>query len=262
MSEGRQSLIRRRRPQGWPAVAVLALLLSACQLRQEIRFEPDGSGTAIATVGIDEDCPPIGQRPKCSPRAQQILGGAGPVANAEAGAESLPFPVRIGAFEKPSDGDVGETGFTLSFDFASVPDLERKLAPDRSAGATQTSPFAFDGIMFGKNGEQGYSFATSLSPEAPTPLVFTFAVVLPGEERESNATDVRRVQGGTRFEWNLRDLRRPWQLHASTCSRDFCGPPLPIPVLVLIPIALAVSVGALARRRGKAHARLAEPAPR
>jgi hypothetical protein len=49
---------RLRRPSllCWPIVVVLALLLSACQLRQETRFNPDGSGTATATVGIDKTC--------------------------------------------------------------------------------------------------------------------------------------------------------------------------------------------------------------
>ncbi len=257
----RRDRLRRLFTSPWPVVAVLALLLSSCQIRQEIRFNADGSGTAIATVGIDKNCPPLGTEKGCSEPAQRLLGGKGPVAHAEASAKSLPFHVRIEPFETgPAFSGPAETGYSLSFDFASIEDLKRKLAPEPPTGQPQTSPFEFSGMTFEANREGGFTFTTKLTYTAEASAWAgsggqqggpkSFAVVLPGAEGENNADVVQRVQGGTRFQWYS-----PGQLQASTCSRSPCGglPPISPPILIGATIAAAVAaVGAfvLVRRRG------------
>jgi hypothetical protein len=98
----------------------------------------------------------------CSARAQRLLRREGPVANAKADAEGLPFDVRIEPFERgfvPPDNQP-QTGCTLSFDFASLEDLAQKLA-------TQTSALELSGMMFERNGKGVHVPRQSLAGGAP-----------------------------------------------------------------------------------------------
>jgi len=245
----------------WPAVAVLPLLLSACEIRQEIRFNPDGSGTASVTVGIDKTC----QLPDsvCSERAQRLVGGEGPVANAKADAENLPFRVRIEPFERgfvPPDNQP-LSGYTLSFDFAGLEDLEQKVAP---GPATQTSALDFRGMTLEPNGQGGFTFTAEVSPAAHlawgSPEMqggpdLQLAVVLPGAGKGEHSADIAGdVEGGIRFQWNFEAIEGggeewPAQLQASTCSRGACpgtspligAPPSRLRILVVAAIAVAVA---------------------
>lgn len=133
------------------AVTVLVPLLSACQLRQEIRFDANGSGTASISVGVDKEC--LTGPMECSAQAKGLLGGDGPVAQAEAEAAMLPFDVRVEPFESGPPDSPTETGYTLSFDFASLEDLEEKLV---STGRSRTSAFEFSAMMFEANGDGGF----------------------------------------------------------------------------------------------------------
>lgn len=191
-------------------LSVLALLLTACGLRQEITFNADGSGTASGSFAIDEDC--ASPRRKCSPWAEWLLKGEGPVVNATAAAASLPFPVRIGTLEDAEDGQIG---YTLSFDFESVEDLERKLVPEadtpvesathQGRTVSQTSPFTFDSITLAR--EEGRIVFSALAHLSPCGIgvdpASSFAVVLPGSPGENDADIVREVSGGTRFVWYM-----------------------------------------------------------
>jgi len=89
----------------------------------------------------------------CEPLAQRLLGGEGPVGNAETNAESLPINVRVEPFESGIPQSAPETGYTLSFDFASLEDLEQKLAPESATGNSQTSAFEIAGMTFAPNGD-------------------------------------------------------------------------------------------------------------
>ena len=253
--------LRRLSPPLWAAVTVLALFLSACQIRQEIRFNPDGSGTASVTVGISKTCWPPGAEIRCSERAERLLAGEGPVANAEKKAERLPFDVRI----EPFEGNYGnETGYTLSFDFASPEDLQQKLATDPTTGRSQTSALVFSGMTFEPNGDGGFTFTAEVSPVAglvpgsyspDAPDSIPLAVVLPGMGvGEHNADVAEDAEGGTRFRWNFEPTEEwPAQLTASTCSRGACGSSPLIPAAVAAGLVVVVlALGALLRRRGGA----------
>jgi len=246
---------------------MLALLLSACQVRQEIRFNADGSGTASLTVGIDKDCRPVGAV-GCDLVAQRLLGGEGPVANAEANAESLPFEVRVEPFESGPPESAPETGYTLSFDFASLEDLEQKLAPESSTGNSQTSAFEIVGMAFARNGDGGFTFSAELEGATVTTRgvydggasyyhyddlqEMSFAIVLPGGEGEHNADVSERIDGGTRFQWNFETgTDPPRQLQASTCSQDACRRWTPIPLVLAGAIMAAVVFAFVLRRRGR-----------
>jgi hypothetical protein len=245
---------------------MLALLLSACQVRQEIRFNADGSGTASLTVGIDKDCQPLGGV-GCDPVAQRLLGGEGPVANAETNAESLPFDVRVEPFESGPDGRGPETGYTLSFDFASLEDLEQKLAPESATGNSQTSAFEIVGLAFARNGDGGFTFTAELEGATVTTRYdgraeyyhyddlqeMSFAIVLPGGEGEHNADVSESVDGRTRFQWNFENpgTDPPRQLQASTCSKGACRRWTPIPLVLAGPVMAAVVFAFVLRRRGR-----------
>jgi len=237
---------------------VLALLLSACQIRQAVRFNRDGSGTASVTVGISKTCTPGSS---CSERAERLLGGEGPVANAEADAKSLPFDVRI----EPFEGNYGnETGYTLSLDFASLEDLQQKLATDPATGRSQTSALEFSRMAFEPNGEGGFTFTAEVSPVAglvpgsyspDAPDSIPFAVVLPGMGAgEHNADAVEDAEGSTRFQWNLQPTEDwPVQLKASTCPSGACGSSLRIPAAVAAGVVLVALVAVVAMRRRRAE---------
>jgi len=257
--------LRRLSPLLWPAVALLALLLSACQVRQEIRFNVDGSGTASITVGIDKDCQPLGAM-GCDPVAQRLLGGEGPVANAEQNAESLPFDVRIEPFESGPPESAPETGYTLSFDFTSLEDLEQKLAPDSATGNSQTSAFEIVGMAFAPNRDGGFTFIAELEGATVTTRhervidyyhyddlqEMSFAIVLPGGEGEHNADASESGDGGTRFQWNFETgTDPPRQLQAATCSKDTCRRWTPIPLVLASAVMAAVVFAFVLRRRGR-----------
>lgn len=249
------------------AAAVVALLLSACQIRQEIRFNVDGSGTATLTVGIDQSCQPPSSCPK---RFERLLSGEGPVANAQADAEGLPFDIVIEPFASgPPDSPVDETGYTLSFDFTSLEDLEQKLSPDPSTGRSQTSAFPISGVTFEVNEDKGFTFTARVSVPGGGPRTsadhLSFAVVLPGREGEHNATEADDAGGATRFQWNYEAGQdTTTMLKASTCSsggsqegKDACGGSSLIPVgLVVTLVAAAVFAFALRRRQKDERGRL------
>lgn len=246
----------------WPAL-VLALLLSACQIRQEIRFNRDGSGTASVTVGIDKNCQPLGTNQACSDRLERLLGGEGPVANAQALAESLPFDVRIEPFESGPPESAPEIGYTLSFDFASLEDLEQKMRPDPTTGESQTDAFDIRGVTFEANGAGGFAFTAEVSvpeggPSSSADKV-SFAVVVPGEEGEHNADVAEEDEGSTRFQWNF-EAGEEWttQLQASTCSRGAC--PGSSAMILIVVVGVVVIAGVVAfilmrRRNGRKHLR-------
>jgi len=197
--------LRRLSPPLWPAVAMLALLLSACQVRQEIRFNRDGSGTASVTVGIDRDCQPLGTNQACSDRLERLLGGEGPVVNAQALAESLSFDVRIEPFESgPPESAVPEIGYIQAFDFASLEDLEQKMRPDPTTGESQTDAFDIRGMTFEPNSAGGFAFTAKISVPEGGPSTSSdkvaFAVVIPGEEGEHNADVAEEDESTTRFQ--------------------------------------------------------------
>lgn len=233
--------LRRRSPPLW-AAAVLALLISACRIEQEIRFNADGSGTASVTVGIEEQC--LTGPMECSEKAKRLLGGEGPVAQAKADAESLPFDVRVVPFDRP-----GESGYTLSFDFSSLEDLEQKLAPDPATGRSQTSAFDFSGMTFEANGDGGFTFTAGSVPSRPRTVGgAVFTIVLPGAEGEHNADIAEDTESGTRFQWRHMDVPGQ-QLQASTCSPGSC-PGSSTPILVGLAVAvMAAAVFAFALRR-------------
>jgi len=231
----------------WLAIVLLPVFLSACQIRQEIRFNADGSGTASVTVGIDKDCRPLGTV-DCDEKAQRLLGGEGPVAQAKADAERLPFDVRVEPFESPT-----ETGYTLSFDFASLEDLERKLAPDPTTGRSQTSPFEFSGMAFQTNGDGGFTFTAESVLSVSYGAEMWLAIVLPGGEGEHNADVAEGAEGGTRFQWLFHGEENEQystkQFQASTCSRGSC-PRSSTPILVVVAVAvMAAAVFAFVLRR-------------
>lgn len=277
----RPKQVGRHQMNGQPpllaTVAVFALLLSACGIRQEVRFNPDGSGTASVTVAIDTTCELPGNM--CSGRAQRLLRGEGPVANAKADAEGLQFDVRIEPFERgfvPPD-DQPQTGYTLSFDFASLEDLEQKLSP---GPATQTSALELTGMMFEPNGEGGFTLTADVSPVAHlawgSPEMqggpdLQLAVVLPGTGTGEHSADIAdEVNGGIRFVWNFEAIEGgeeswPAQLQASTCSRGACpgtstltgAPPSRLPILVVVAVAVAVAAVVMfvlmLRKSGRRH---------
>jgi len=242
---------------------MLALLLSACQIRQEIRFNADGSGTASVTVGIDRDCQPLGTNQACSDRLERLLGGEGPVANAQALAESLPFDVRIEPFESgPPESAVPEIGYIQAFDFASLEDLEQKMRPDPTTGESQTDAFDIRGMTFEPNGAGGFAFTAKISVPEGGPSTswdkVSFAVVIPGEEGEHNADVAEEDESTTRFQWNF-EAGEEWttQLQASTCSRGACpGSSSLILVVVAVVVAGVVALVVMRREgRREAHSR-------
>jgi len=252
-----QGRLRRRSAPLWAGAAMVALLLSACQIRQEIRFNADGSGTARVTVEIDKNCRPLGTV-DCDEKAQRLLGGEGPVAQAKADTESLPFDVRVEPFESPT-----ETGYTLSFDFASLEDLEQKLAPDPSTGRSQTSALEFSRMTLEANGDGGFTFTAET--EGSVLGGVPFAIVLPGAEGKHNADVAAGAEGGTRFQWHIGGYvagESTKQLQASTCSRDSC-PGSSTPILVVVALAVMVAaVVAFLRMRKRGGRRPAPAAPK
>jgi len=249
----RRGRFRRRSALLWAAAAVVALLLSACGIRQEIRFNADGSGTARIIVRIPYVCPAS----ECGQEAKRLLGGEGAFANAAADAERLPFDVRIEPFEGADrTTQTPDTGYTLSFDFASLEDLEQKLAPDPSTGRSQTSALEFSGMTLEANGDGGFTFTaesvvpTSVVPTGPGTPAVSLDIVLPGAEGKHNAGFVKGAQGGTRFKWTINEPGQP--LQASTCSGDSCpGRSTPIMVVVAVAVLAAVVVAFVLRRRAR-----------
>lgn len=241
----------RERPRSvsrlaWPVIVVLALLLSACELRQEFSFNPDGSGTATGTFAIDKRCVLPGK--KCGDEAERLLKGEGPVANARADAESLPFDVRIEPYESP---DGKETGYTLSFDFASVADLERKLAVDPATDASQTTPFRFGDITM-KEDPDGFVFETvmDLRTHIEGLDAVSFAVVLPGAVRDDNADLVQDDPEGTRFQWDV-TTEKAMNLRASTNWEPASAiwPAVAVAIAVGVAVLGVVAIVVMRRRR-------------
>lgn len=239
---------------------VFVVLLSSCQLRQEIRFNANGSGTASISVGVDEEC--LTGPVECSAQAKGLLGGDGPVAQAEAEAAMLPFDVRVEPFESGPPDSPTETGYTLSFDFASLEDLEEKLV---STGRSRTSAFEFSAMTFAANGDGGFTFTSQTRVSAPhgaENAITSFAVVLLGEEGEHNADAPEPVEGGTRFRWTFEgeELSSTDRLQASTCSGNACRNSTMIPegngtlvtgVVVGVVVVVAVAFVLMHKRGGE-----------
>lgn len=252
----RLSQVPRFRPSLCLALGVFALLLSSCQLHQEFRFYADGSGVASATLGIDKDiCTPPRE---CEERARWLLSGDGPIANARAEVEDLPFAVRIG----PAQGLMShETGYALAFDFESIGDLQQKLASDAMTGESLVSPNRFSELQLWDNGKGGFDFTAEIQPRGLVRGGWedseTFAVVVPGEPAEHNADEVEQVAGGTRFQWNfgpgveLSYVKSGYVLlEASTCSKDSC-PPSNLWVAWLVAVLILGAVAALLLGRSR-----------
>src|SRR5688572_30519091 len=91
------------------ALAVVAMAMSGCKIRQTVVFNDDGSGTFSYLVGIEKD-------------VLDDLGVDDPYERVRQQVEEGDFPVELERFE---DGEL--TGFRLSFEFESVEDLKDKL---------------------------------------------------------------------------------------------------------------------------------------
>jgi len=242
----------------WAPIALLAVLLSACRLGQEIRFNADGSGSATGTFLIGEDC--LDKEKTCSPWERRLLRGEGPVANATADADSLPFDVRIGPLPV---ADAEHVGYTLSFDFASAEDLRDKLAPHGDFPAhvsthrrdpSLTSPFTFYAMALDREGRRlTFSASTALTPCEVGVDDASFAIVLPGERIGPTTADVvERVDGGTRFKWNMAGSEEREWIQASTVPEESAAtwPPFAIAGgAAALGVAIAGVVLARARRR-------------
>jgi hypothetical protein len=238
----------------WAAV-VVTVILSSCAVRQEIRFNPDGSGTVSSSVTIDRSCRPYGNLP-CWARAGQLLGGQGPAAQARLETADLPFHVRIVPIESDP---LEDSGYTLSFGFESVDDLEKKLIP------AETAPFRITDATFERNAAGGFTFAArvtllgykEMQYDRSQPGNTSFAVVLPGRAVSSNAGFVESTDGGTRFQWNWAHASGanhglpPQPLQASTCLAGQCPLRLGTIFAAGATAAVAVIVGVLLVRRSR-----------
>lgn len=251
------------------AVAALAMVLSACEIRAEIEVEEDGSGTFGFVFGMEEAL--FGSLPP----------GMDPLASARRDLAGDPIPWRVEDFREN-----GLRGFRATVAFDSVEQLlamlEQQAQADgqalfatgddafvleRVAGggwrfaATGEGPSDLDANPFGGQGgspsfggdfgDPATDFGGDLSftpqmPDLPagadTILRLEFHVTLPGDAADSNADEVRRSGGGSTFVWraNLAD-QGPMALSATTTPASGSFPILPVAALALLALGAVVA---------------------
>lgn len=234
------------------AVALLALALSACELRAEIAVNENGSGTLGVTFAVEPET-----------LALFNLGGAGdPFAEMKADFADDPVTWTVQDF---TEGKL--KGIRATFPFSSIDDLREKSRLLDSGG---NSDAGFEDFTLERRGEgwvfEGRSTDTQsalsgggqvpIPPEQLEKLVnIQLRSTLPGKASTHNANQVTASGGRTTFIWKPKFSAKSIDLRAQTMPGD--GSSLPV-----LPVALGLgglgAVGAvLALRRKAAPAAMA-----
>lgn len=227
------------------AVALIALALSACQIRVEQRYEvnEDGSGTVRVVTLFDEE-------------AQEFVTfGMG----FEAVTQDAPPGFEVEVVE---DGDMAGTAMSASFsELSEVPELTRQLSEEGGMGTVNvrqtgdtfvfqmTLPddgFSMDGAEMGDFGDlsdfEGFS-------EIEDAIQYRVVAVLPGHIVDSNADSV----SGDTAEWTISMLSPPAEiLFASSQPASAQAFPLGWVVAGLIGVLIVGLAIAFGRRRSSA----------
>lgn len=178
------------------ALAIVAIAMSGCKVRQTVAFNDDGSGTFSYLVGIEKD-------------VLADLGVDDPYERIKQQVEEGDFPVELERYES---GDL--TGFRLSFEFTDVDDLKDKLnIGDEAGGSGQQTLQALSvdrtgdrWVLSGAIGSPGLASGEELPidlSKLEEKLDMRFSVSLPGRPATSNAVEVREGESETTFEWVL-----------------------------------------------------------
>lgn len=257
------------------ALGLLALALTACELRAEINVNPSGSGSMGFEFGIEKSL------------LQAIPGAAGqdPFAQATKDLGNDPVAWKVERFDKG-----GLAGIRATFQFSDIADLLRKAEALNQSGSSQGP--GFKGLVLGKTasgwefrahaeapdmgslgGSLGGSFGGQSPPTMPTmppmPTGFPgmptipsmptaipsmpsfdpgamlgnafdlqFRVTLPGKAAANNADTVERHGGSTTFVWKVGGRMSAGELSATTTG--FGGGGFPV-----VPVAAGAGVVAL-----------------
>lgn len=179
------------------ALAIVALALSGCKIRQDVAFNEDGSGTFTYLVGVDKD-------------VLDDLGVEDPYEGVRKQVEEGDVSVELERYET---ADL--KGFQLAFEFTSVDDLKKKL---NVGGEGQEGQQTIQ-VMDLERGEERWTLtgevgAPNLGADAggelpidvselQEKLDMEFTIAMPGRFEDSNADSVRRGEDSTTFVWEL-----------------------------------------------------------
>jgi hypothetical protein len=229
-------------------IAVLALALSACELRAEISVNQDGSGTFGMVFAVGPEMREMLKQPG--------LGGGDPFAELRSDLADDPVAWTV---EDYKEGAL--EGVRATFEFSSPQDLREKVIamsedPQSESALSEFSlersgeGWSFRGIASDAESELGGGGDSPFQIDQLASLVkVQFRVTLPGRSVENNADEVETGGGKTAFIWKPSLTDRGISMIAST--KPGGGSSLP-----LLPIAAVIGVlgvgGALFARRRKA----------
>jgi hypothetical protein len=223
------------------ALAIVAIAMPGCKIRQTVAFNDDGSGTFTYLVGIEKD-------------VLDDLGVDDPYERVRQQVEERDFPVELERYET---ADL--TGFRLSFEFESVEDLKDKLNVGENPSGNGQQTIQEIALEMGNDGWDlsGAVGAPSLDSGEDLPidvseleerLDMEFSITMPGEPGDSNADDVQPEEDSTTFVWALAPGQSGSEIAAATKL------PESFPVLLVVgaglaALMIAVVIWVLIRRR-------------
>ncbi|MGH2727880.1 MAG: LppM family (lipo)protein, partial [Actinomycetota bacterium] len=179
-------------------LAVMALALSACELRAEIAINEDGSGTVGMVFAVE---------PQMLQFFNQTGLGADPFAELRSDLADDPVAWEVDEFNEGS-----LNGIRAVFSFASVDDLIDKMAALDGSGGGEGALKDFtiarrgNGWVFeGRSADAQEELSNGQIPipldQLATMVKVQFRVTLPGKAASHNADEVTSSGGRTTFIW-------------------------------------------------------------
>jgi len=206
------------------ALAVIALSLSACELRAEIAVNDDGSGTVGMVFAVE---------PQMLQFFDQAGLGGDPFAELRADLADDPVAWEVDEF---TEGAL--KGIRATFPFASVEDLLDKMtALDGSGdgeGALKDFTIEHQGggwVFSGRSADAQEELSNGQIPipveQLASMLKVQFRVTLPGKAASHNADGVSSSGGRTTFVWKPSVTSKAVELRAATTPAGASSPVLP-----------------------------------
>ena len=223
------------------ALGIAAIVLSGCEVRQNVEFNEDGSGTFTYLVGIEKDI-------------LDDLGVDDPYEGVKQQVDDENFPVELDRYET---SDL--RGFRLSFEFTSLDDLKKKLSGGEEGQEGQQTIqemklergddlWDLTGAVGSPNLGSGNDMPIDVS-ELEERLEMEFSIVMPGALKDSNADSVRENGDSTTFVWALAPGQSGREISAVTDVGSGSFPVLLVVGAGLSALVIGAALWLLIRRR-------------